>query len=72
MMSLSAFVILLLEDTRYIGIDLIDTLSPLAAATLVLDLLAPMLAQLAFRLAGEAHLEQHSGREPVANKTETP
>ena len=72
MMSLSVFAMLLLEDTRYIGIDLIDALSPLAAATLALDLLAPVLAQLAFRLAGEAHLEQPPAQEAVAaNRTET-
>ena len=55
MMPLSAFVMLLLEDTRYLGIDLIDALAPLAAATLLLDVLGPVLTQFAFRLAGEAH-----------------
>jgi hypothetical protein len=48
-------VILLLEDTRYVGVDLIDTLAPLAAATLLLDLVGPLLTQQALRMAGETH-----------------
>lgn len=55
MMPLSAFVMLLLEDTRHLGIDLIDALAPLAAATLVLDVLGPVLTQVGLRLAGETH-----------------
>lgn len=54
MMPMSVFVILLLEDTRYVGIDLIDTLAPLAAATLLLDILGPLMTQYALRAAGEA------------------
>jgi NhaP-type Na+/H+ or K+/H+ antiporter len=54
-MPLSVFVILLLEHTRYIGIDLIDHLAPLAAATLALELLGPLATQLALRLAGESN-----------------
>lgn len=53
MMPISVFVILLLEDTRYLGIDLIDNLAPLAAATLLLELLGPVVTQQALRLAGE-------------------
>jgi hypothetical protein len=52
-MPLSVFVILLLEHTRYIGIDLVDHLAPLAAATLVLELLGPLCTQQALRWAGE-------------------
>ena len=40
-MPISVFVILLLEQTRYLGIDLIDQLAPLAAATLLLEVLGP-------------------------------
>jgi NhaP-type Na+/H+ or K+/H+ antiporter len=68
MMPMSVFVMLLLEDTRYVGIDLIDTLAPLAAVTLVLDLLGPLMTQLALRMGGESHAD---AREPVhqTNKT---
>ena len=52
---ISVFVILLLEDTRRLGVDLIDQLAPLAAVTLLLELLGPIVAQLALRLAGETH-----------------
>ncbi len=54
MAPLSAFVVLLLENTRYLGVDLIDTLAPLAAATLLLDVLGPIATQQALRRAGES------------------
>jgi Kef-type K+ transport system membrane component KefB len=53
MMPLSTFVVLLLEDTRHVGIDLIDTVAPVAAATLLLQLLGPIATQQALRAAGE-------------------
>ncbi len=53
MMPLSTFVVLLLEDTRQVGIDLIDTLAPVAAATLLLQWLGPVATQVALRAAGE-------------------
>jgi Kef-type K+ transport system membrane component KefB len=53
LMPISVFVILLLENTRYLGIDLIDYLAPLAAATLALEVLGPIATQQALRLAGE-------------------
>lgn len=52
---ISVFVILLLEDTRRLGVDLIDHLAPLAAVTLLLELLGPIATQHALRLAGETH-----------------
>jgi len=55
MTPISVFVILLLEHTRYLGIDLVDQLAPLAAATLVLELLGPVVMQTALRIAGETH-----------------
>jgi Kef-type K+ transport system membrane component KefB len=55
MMPISVFVILLLEHTRFLGIDLVDHLAPLAAATLLLEIAAPLATQLALRLAGETH-----------------
>jgi len=45
MTPLSTFVILVLEQTRHLGIDLIDQLAPLAAAALVLEILGPILVQ---------------------------
>lgn len=51
---ISVFVILVLEQARYLGIDLVDQLAPLAAATLLLEILGPVVMQLALRRAGEA------------------
>ncbi len=53
MTPLSAFVILLLEQTRQVGINLVDQLAPLAAAALLLEVLGPMLTQWALKAAGE-------------------
>lgn len=53
MAPMSVFVILLLEQARYLGIDLIDQLAPLAAATLVLELIGPIVTQRALAAAGE-------------------
>jgi Kef-type K+ transport system membrane component KefB len=50
---ISVFVILLLDQTRYLGIDLLDQLAPLAAATLLLELVGPAVTQYALRRAGE-------------------
>ena len=50
---ISVFVILLLEQARFLGIDLVDQLAPLAAATLVLEIAGPMVTQRALALAGE-------------------
>lgn len=54
MAPISVFVILLLEQARYLGIDLIDQLAPLAAATLVLELIGPVVTQRALIVAGES------------------
>lgn len=51
---ISVFVILLLEQARYLGTDLIDQLAPLAAATLLLELIGPVATQRALRAAGES------------------
>lgn len=51
---LSVLVVLLLEEhTRHLGIDLVDQLAPLAAATLLLELIGPIATQQALRLARE-------------------
>jgi Kef-type K+ transport system membrane component KefB len=49
-----AFVILVLEQIRYQGSRLVDQLVPLAAATLALEILAPLLVQRALVWAHEA------------------
>jgi Kef-type K+ transport system membrane component KefB len=54
MTPISVFVILLLEQARYLGIDLVDQVAPLAAATLLLELLGPIATQRALVLAGES------------------
>ena len=54
MTPISVFVILLLEQTRHLGIDLVDQLAPLAAATILLELLGPVVTQRALIAAGES------------------
>ena len=50
---ISVFVILLLEQARLLGIDLVDQLAPLAAVTLLLELIGPVVTQRALVAAGE-------------------
>jgi Kef-type K+ transport system membrane component KefB len=50
---ISAFVILVLEQTRHIGINLVDQLAPLAAAALTLEVFGPILVQRALIWARE-------------------
>lgn len=50
---LSAFVILLLEQTRHLGIGLMDQVSALAAITLLLEVIGPIATQWALALARE-------------------
>lgn len=52
-MPLSAFVILMLEQTRHMGLDLFDRLTPLAAAALTIEILGPVCVQSALRWARE-------------------
>lgn len=54
MAPMSVFVILLLEQARYLGIDLVDHLAPLAAATLILELIGPIVTQRTLVAAGES------------------
>lgn len=58
---LSAFVILLLEQTRHMGVALNLALPALAAMVLVLELLGPAVLQLALRLGGELPDECEGG-----------
>jgi Kef-type K+ transport system membrane component KefB len=50
---ISVFVILLLEHARALGIDLIDQLAPLAAATLLMEIIGPVLTQRSLMAAHE-------------------
>ncbi len=53
MTPFSVFVILVLEQTRHLGINLVDQLSALAAAALLVEVVGPVLVRLALRLAHE-------------------
>ena len=53
MAPISAFVILVMEQTRYLGINLVDQLAPLAAAALTLEIFGPILVQRALIWAHE-------------------
>lgn len=50
---MSVFVTLLLEQTRYVGIVLVDELAPLAAMTLLLEVAGPVITQRALIWARE-------------------
>lgn len=50
---ISAFVILVMAQTRYLGIQLVDQLAPLTAAALLLEIFSPILIQLALSWARE-------------------
>jgi hypothetical protein len=54
MAPLSAFVILVLEQTRHIGIGLLENFAPLAAAALLLEIVGPLMIQRALVHSGEA------------------
>lgn len=60
MMPISAFVILVLEQTRHLGIDLVDQLAPLAAVALLLEIIGPVLTQRALIWAHEAQATEES------------
>jgi Kef-type K+ transport system membrane component KefB len=50
---ISVFVILLLEQTRHLGLALVDELAALAAITLALEVIGPILTQRALMWAKE-------------------
>jgi Kef-type K+ transport system membrane component KefB len=50
---ISAFVILMLEQTRYLGLNLVDQLVSFAAAALILEILGPIFVQRALMWARE-------------------
>lgn len=51
---MAVFAILLLEQTRRLGVDLFHSLAPLAAIALLLEVAGPLVTQRAVLLAGEA------------------
>lgn len=51
---MSAFVILVMEQTRHLGIDLVDRFAPLAAAAFILEILGPIFIQRALIWSREA------------------
>ncbi|WP_018608822.1 cation:proton antiporter [Uliginosibacterium gangwonense] len=53
MAPLSVFVILVLEQTRHIGVDLVDQFAPLAAAAMAMELFGPILTWLSLRWSHE-------------------
>ncbi|TWO79395.1 sodium:proton antiporter [Denitratisoma oestradiolicum] len=57
---LSVFAILLLEQTKHLGVGLVDDLAPLAALVLLLDLIGPIVTQRALIWAGEAPFGKES------------
>ena len=50
---MAVFGVLLMEQTRWMGVDLFDSLAPLAAVMLLLDVLGPVLTQRAIVWANE-------------------
>lgn len=54
----SVFAILLLEEVSHLGLNLVDLLAPLAAATLLLEIAGPIVTQWALIVAGEASESQ--------------
>jgi Kef-type K+ transport system membrane component KefB len=53
MSPLSTFAVLLVGDTRVVGVDLMDAIAPIATATLLLLWAGPLATQVALQLAGE-------------------
>jgi hypothetical protein len=51
---LSVFAVLLLEQTRHLGLVLMDDVAALAGIVLVLEVIGPLVTHWAFVLAGEA------------------
>lgn len=53
MAPISVFVILILEQTRYIGLNLVETLAPLAMVAISLEVIGPIMVQYSFYFAKE-------------------
>ena len=57
---MAVFAILLMEQTHLMGVDLLDSLAPLAAAMLLLDVLGPVLTQRAVVWANETRIAKEA------------
>ncbi|MEW6371308.1 MAG: cation:proton antiporter [Pseudomonadota bacterium] len=57
---MAVFAIILMEQTRWIGVDLFDSLAPLAAVMLLLDVAGPILTQRAVVWANETRTGKES------------
>lgn len=57
-MPMAVFTIVMVEQTRRLGVDLLDALAPLAAMAIVLEVLAPVMTQRALTHAHETATEQ--------------
>ena len=57
---MGVFAIMLIEQTRRLGVDLFHSLAPLAAIALLLQLLGPLIAQRAVIAAAETHVEKEA------------
>lgn len=57
---MSVFVLLLIEQSRHVGIGLVEQLAAVAGATLILELLGPIITQRALIAAHEADLGEES------------
>ncbi|WP_308600515.1 hypothetical protein [Massilia sp. Dwa41.01b] len=57
---MAVFAILLMEQTRWIGVDLFDSLAPLAVVMLLLDVLGPVLTQRAVVWANEHRIAKEA------------
>jgi len=65
-MPLTVFAVILIEQTRRSGVDLFDTLAPLAplaAMAMILEVLAPILTQIALSGARESGLAKYKNVE---------
>ena len=58
LMPLSVFAILLLEQSRHLGIDNLDALPGIAAMVLILEVLGPLATRWALTRAGETHASE--------------
>ena len=58
MMPMSAFVMLLLEQTKYLELDVMNQVAGLAAIVLLLEIIGPVMTQRALMLAGEANQKE--------------
>lgn len=60
MMPASAFVAVILEQTRVMGVDLFREFNPIFSFIFLAELLGPIATSIAIRLGKEASLEEYS------------